>query len=267
MFGRISLVGLLALTSCASFGMREENDFFTLFNEDRYYSQGVEFTYGGKDYDYSLGNEIYTPNDKWATELIKEDRPYVGYSYFGVSNKPDSGSSTIHSLQVGAVGPAAGGEHVQNNFHDLIGDAHFHGWDNQIHNEPILNYSNDSVLYGDRECTSISAITQVGNYDTSFTLRPERRIGFRLFDDYSLTLFAAAEGQAKAYDITLDGNTFRSSHSVEKKPLVGALIGGICLKRNSLFFGYIYRRSTKEFEGQDYGHSYGSVRLGYGRCE
>ena len=41
-------------------------------------------------------------------------------------------------LDLGVIGPAAGGEFVQNNFHRLIGVAPANGWANQLHNEPTL---------------------------------------------------------------------------------------------------------------------------------
>ena len=46
----------------------------------------------------------------------------------------------LDTLQVdlGVIGPAAGGEFVQNNFHRLIGVARANGWANQLHNEPTI---------------------------------------------------------------------------------------------------------------------------------
>src|SRR6478672_9374355 len=41
-------------------------------------------------------------------------------------------------LDLGLVGPAAGGEFVQNNFHRLIGVATANGWANQLNNEPTI---------------------------------------------------------------------------------------------------------------------------------
>ncbi len=46
----------------------------------------------------------------------------------------------LDTLQVdlGVIGPAAGGEFVQNNFHTLIGVSPSYGWGNQLHNEPTV---------------------------------------------------------------------------------------------------------------------------------
>ncbi len=41
-------------------------------------------------------------------------------------------------LDLGVIGPAAGGEFVQNNFHNLIGVDPAYGWGNQLHNEPTV---------------------------------------------------------------------------------------------------------------------------------
>ena len=102
-------------------------------------------------YGISIGQSLYTPEDKQATALLKDDRPYAACLYAGLSlqtirydaAKPDSRQDAIRQdtwqLDVGMVGPAALGKQVQNNFHELINAPKSQGWDNQIHNEPGVN--------------------------------------------------------------------------------------------------------------------------------
>src|SRR5437879_11295089 len=44
----------------------------------------------------------------------------------------------VLQFDLGLIGPAAGGEFVQNNFHRLIDATPAMGWANQLHNEPTL---------------------------------------------------------------------------------------------------------------------------------
>src|SRR5690606_3866878 len=44
---------------------------------------------------------------------------------------------------------------------------------------------------------------------------------------FNIFVFAAADGRAVARDITLDGNTFRDSPSIDKKPFVADLYAGL----------------------------------------
>jgi hypothetical protein len=61
----------------------------------------------------------------------------------------------------------------------------------------------------------------------------------------------------------LDGNTFKHSHSVDKKPFVGDLQTGLVVqwKRFRITYTQIFR--TKEFDGQDDGDLFGSLSLSY----
>ncbi len=74
-------------------------------------------------------------------------------------------------------------------------------------------------------------------------------------------MFARAEGRAVARNIFLDGNTFRSSHSVDKNIFVADLSLGFAMNwRNSkLSYAFIYR--TREFKGQPEGQLFGSITL------
>ncbi len=80
--------------------------------------------------------------------------------------------------------------------------------------------------------------------------------------NFGIHLFADVEGRAIARNIFLDGNTWQESHSVDKKPLVADLAGGIAVlyKHVKLSFTYVYR--TREFDKQNLAQQFGSVALG-----
>src|SRR3546814_8870959 len=56
---------------------------------------------------------------------------------------------------------------------------------------------------------------------------------FRPTDDFGWYFFAGAEGRIVARNIFLDGNTFKDSHSVDKRPLVADLQAGIAVNLRS----------------------------------
>jgi hypothetical protein len=79
----------------------------------------------------------------------------------------------------------------------------------------------------------------------------------------SLHLFASFDGRAVARDIFLDGNTFRNSHSVDKKYFVGDMsVGmGLIYHRWKVSVARVWR--SEEFDGQDEPHQFGSVSFSY----
>ena len=158
-----------------------ENDYFSPDNRDRHYTNGLRLDwlptpsapgeenwfertaesipYVGADdsvgrIGWSLGQSIFTPQNKVATQPLPKDRPYAGWLYAGLSlikaPKPDpTAESRIDELDtleldLGVVGRAAEGEQVQNSFHAFaFGNEHVNGWHNQLKSEPGLLISYD----------------------------------------------------------------------------------------------------------------------------
>lgn len=146
-----------------------ENDLFSTTNEDRFYTNGVQFSHvrvgnapefmqkaanlipfyegsGGTVYGFSIGQKIYTPEDTEVVELIEDDRPYAGwlYSNFGMADvisESDNGEQVINGLvlTLGVVGPASLAEQTQREWHKLIDVDVPKGWDNQLENELGVN--------------------------------------------------------------------------------------------------------------------------------
>jgi hypothetical protein len=98
----------------------------------------------------SVGQNLYTPADTDAFAPIYNDRPYAGWLYASFAlqstykrhnpktNRADPVRLDTLQLDLGLVGPSAGGEFVQNTFHRLIGVAPANGWANQLYNEPTV---------------------------------------------------------------------------------------------------------------------------------
>lgn len=243
-----------------------------------------------------FGHQIYTPSDIEAAALLPDDRPYAGYLYTGIAlhSKTPAKLDTIE-ITLGVVGPAALAEQVQNTVHDLRGIGEAKGWDNQLDNEPALGFAWQRKWRTHRAdltnilCYDLLTHTGValGNVRTSADAGAEIRLGYNIPMDFGsdvihpgagvsapvpvsghpdlpvfgLHWFAAVRGEAVVRDIFLDGNTFESSHSVDKKPLVAEFSTGIAVSYKMVKFTYRHVFRTKQFDNQSEGHVLGSLAV------
>lgn len=289
-----------------------ENDKFT--GRDRHYTNGLRLSWlsgedvpgwvqgvgnelplfaenGRRRYGFAIGQSIFTPENTETSAPIPNDRPYAGWLYGAFSLTSDTGNTLdTYELELGVVGPGAGGEWVQNTWHDLIGVDEAHGWDNQLHNEPgvVLFYerkwralfeTNPGGLGVDAHPNVGFALGNVYTYaKTGLTLRfgedlpadygPPRvqpalpgSAFFTPRHGFGWYLFAGVEGRAVARDIFLDGNTFQDSHSVDKKPFVADLQAGIALTFDAVRIAYTQVYRTREFDGQDKPDTFGAISV------
>ncbi len=258
---------------------------------------------------YSLGQNMYTPSDITVRELLPDDRPYAGWLYAGlgfVSRNTFEGRAArtynrIDNLEIniGMVGPWSGAEFAQKNWHKLFNFRKPQGWDNQLHNEPGLVLIYERIWLFNKRPEILPHLEMefapniggaVGNVYTHAAAGLRARIGVNLPDDYGpprirpslpgsdyfspgerlgFYVSGGIEGRAVARNIFLDGNTFRSSPSVDKKHFVGDLQAGATLVAPRLGvvppfrLSYTYIWRSKEFHGQDFGDRFGSINLSF----
>jgi len=246
----------------------------------------------------SVGQNIYTPQDISRKDLIRDDRPYAGWLYFGAAfhNKNPRRLDSME-VQLGLVGPLSFAEQAQTLVHELRGFAKPEGWSHQLKTEPgiALVYERKwRTVLPPRHGLGFDLISHaggaLGNIQTYANAGLEARIGWNLPADFGNSLirpggdtnapvdasdprrrrhgfgfhlFASVDGRAVARDIFLDGNTFASSHRVDKRNLVADLAAGASLiaGRFKLSFAKVLR--TREFRGQAANHRFGSVTLSY----
>jgi hypothetical protein len=247
---------------------------------------------------YSLGQEIFTPERIEERELVEDDRPYAGWLYGGIGLISENGDRLDNlELNVGMVGPASLADKTQIEYHKLIGVQVPEGWDNQLHNEPgiVLYYERKWRNVWDVELGDFAMFNNLGvdltphlgaalgNVHTfgagGVTLRlgedlpadygpPRIRPAlpgsdyFRPEDSFGWYLFGGAEVRAVARNIFLDGNTFRDSHSVDKRPLVVDFQAGIAImlaERVRLAYTHLLR--SEEFEEQDGATQFGTLSV------
>jgi hypothetical protein len=257
---------------------------------------GAEEGERSRRYALSFGQSFFTPSIISANPPDPSDRPYAGWFYLGADLLQDTDRRMLEhlELQVGVVGPAALGKQVQRRWHELISGTEPEGWDSQLENEPgiVLSYERKwrFTLAGDRG-SGVDLIPElggtVGNVFTYGEAGVMLRIGHNLQADYGparirpalsgtdyfnrdyldgdfgIYAFIGAQGRAVARNIFLDGNSFRSSASVDKEPLVADLQAGISIFWFSgmrLDVSVVHR--TEEFEHQHGADAFGIVSFG-----
>ncbi len=240
---------------------------------------------------FDLTQQIYTPADTQAVPPDPHDRPYAGVllGTFTLTNDTASTRSTL-GLSLGIVGPGAGGEGLQNGFHDLIGQQHDLGWGYQIQNTPAIEGLAERIwrlpiaAFGGLETDFLpEASLGVGNLRDYVQAGGTFRIGQGLDSDFGVVrprpglsggdaftpvrpfawyVFAGADGQAVAYDLLLQSNPFRGGPKVPKIWDVGELQGGLALMAFGARLTYTQIVQTQELHGQHGGlHTLGSLAL------
>ena len=260
--------------------------------------RGSNFTHA---FSVAIGQNIYTPEDTENTELIENDRPYAGFTYFemGLSGQ-DRGKMSSWELVLGIVGPHSYAEDTQKAVHEWNGWESPAGWDNQLKDEPVLNllftqrYKLAYETPGGKWGCDLIPIWGIGlgNLYTGAQAGTQLRFGWNLPEDFgtslirpgtdtntmlgsdgrpasdrlrkfSLHLFIGVDSFYFLRNLTLDGNTYQESHSVDKEPLVTSfMVGlGIAVTRFKISFAHVYQ--TKEFKGQDDQLEFGSITFNY----
>ena len=188
---------------------------------------------------WRIGHEMYTASViKLPPALIKAtDHPYAAWLYGGVFRVVHQANGTHWKLglDLGCLGPCAGGEWVQTNLHRVLHQPLPQGWSRQVRNEI------GAVLYGEIAPLRWSLLSwldvtpslqgRFGNIYTDATLDVTMRAGrLNLLPDApALHGFLRLSGRAVAYDATLQGGYFSQDnlHTVQPKRLVGEAEVGI----------------------------------------
>ncbi len=240
---------------------------------------------------WALGQNLYTPEDISEPELIEDDRPYAAWLYLGRGLVLENGRMVdIMELSVGVVGPAAQGEPVQKGIHEFIDSPDPRGWSNQLSNELTLQaiWQRKWRTLHDVEDRGLGVDLlphvggALGNVFIYGSAGATARLGFDLPSDYgppriqpglpgseffvpsrqlSGYLFIGGEARAMLRNLFLDGNTFKSSHSVNKHWLVGDFQAGAALQSRGVRLAYTFVVRTEEFHGQDGYDAFGTFTL------
>jgi hypothetical protein len=240
---------------------------------------------------YALGYAMFTANDISLVDPPPEEPPYAGWLNGSMGMNVWSGSQADQlTLTLGVVGPAAMAEQGQKFIHQVTGSEEPRGWDTQLENEPgiVLTYQRSwrgqatetpGGLKLDLTPHVGGALGNVYTYaNAGLTLRYGRGLprddgplrvqpgapGSGLYaagDDFGWYVFAGVDGRAVARNIFLDGNTFRDSRSVDKKPFVADLQVGIALTWRKARLSYAHVLRTREYDHQPDPEDFGALTL------
>jgi lipid A 3-O-deacylase len=248
-----------------------------------------------------LSQSIFTPSDTQAYRAPSDDRPYAATLLVtGQLIQDDEYSRTKIGTQLGFLGPDALGEQVQNGFHTLIGDKENNGWRYELDNRPVVNLFVDktyrvplvtlplSLPYAGTSGIGIDMLPDVTGFLGTERIYGEAgatfRVGQGLDTDYGVArilpgmsggdaysqnpdltwyAFGGFDGQAVAYDTTLDGNSFSNSGPhVNAKPLVAEFEAGLAVIIHGVKISYTQVWQTHEFDTQQGGmFEYGSLAV------
>lgn len=247
---------------------------------------------------FSLGQRMYTPEDITRRDLVEDDRPYAGVLSAGLGfhfRKGDSMDSL--RLEAGIVGPHSFAGDIQTFLHRVFGWKAPEGWAHQLKDELILGLGYDHRRKLRAASGAAGPAWELighggGNLSNLFTALGgglEIRAGWNMPSDLGTSLigpasdaaaflvepepppsepgrvgfhiFAALDVHLVAGDLLLDGNTFRSSHRVDKELLTADLAAGLALsyKRFKACLSYTYQ--TRRFAGQRLKPLFGSLDI------
>ena len=250
----------------------------------------------------SVGQNIYTPEDILSSDPVPGDRPYAGISYLAVGfQSRNHRVMNAWEYTLGIIGPHSYAEDVQKTVHRWTSSDFPNGWEHQIRDEFILNVLYDrkwrfagGTGYPDLGYDMIPhAGCSVGNALTAVNAGIQLRFGWNLPNDFgtlpirpgsdtnapldsgdprfrggsrgfSIHAFVSADVYAKLWDITLDGNFFRSGGpSVDKEPFTAQYAVGLGMIAGRFKITYAYVTGAREYETQEDRQAYGTITVSY----
>lgn len=124
-----------------------DNDSLMLNRADGLYTSGLRVSgnYRLRDSDgwrsagWRVGQQIYTAKNAqlYPEQLGPRDHPYAGWLYGGLYYRLErlDGSELAFGLDLGCLGPCAGGRQAQEFLHRLLNQPQPHAWSTQLANE------------------------------------------------------------------------------------------------------------------------------------
>jgi lipid A 3-O-deacylase len=256
----------------------EENDF--IFHTDSKYTQGARIKYttdGGQE--FSINQNMYTPDNKEAYQLLPEDRPYAGYSYLAYSSATLLRNYLVeYELQLGVVGPDAYAKQVQDFVHKITGSHLCNGWANQIPNHfeaqtwTKLSYPTDISRWFDAVPNATLAVGTLQDYASlggtmylGYNLPklkvnhdiPVKLVSLKSLQDFRLYLDGGAEVRAVAYNALLEDPRF----DIDVCPVVCRGYAGVTAEYKGYALTFQLEEISDEFDPQPAPEKFGSLQL------
>ncbi len=248
---------------------------------------------------FAISHAIFTPEDISARTPDPTDRPYAAWLALS-STVVASDEDTQDTLQVnlGVVGPSAGGKFVQNSWHEVIGADLANGWDNQLKDEPGIEiiaqrlqmFEGPGLPLGLETDFGAHLGAALGNVRTYGSVGLTARLGWDLHASFGPPrirpalsgagefvpgtaehplggyVFVGVDGRAVARDMFLDGNLWRDGpHVDDRRTVVGDLQAGVAVHYRSVQVAFTFVHRTEEFVRQDGPQRFGAVSVSIAR--
>ncbi|MDD9911883.1 MAG: lipid A deacylase LpxR family protein [Alphaproteobacteria bacterium] len=303
------------------FSLTLENDLFSGYSKDQNYTHGTRLSLLQTDEHaphavqkiaellpwyqegyhvgtiYSIGQNLYTPEDISTQTPNPKDRPYAAMLYGSVGIA--TASSDYYQvdeleLMAGVVGPSALGKETQQLVHEAVRAKKPRGWHHQLKDEPILNFlwqrrwptfleqaKGDFKIKWEPHVTAAlgNAHTFAGGgltvslfpkdtplQDHPLRVRPALP-GTGYYKPMSRRLhwavFSGVESRFIARDIFLQGNSWQKSPSVTPYFATADVQAGFAFTYGKARLAYTAVYRTREFEGQNTPNIFGAVSLSW----
>lgn len=206
------------------FSFTNDNDFFVSTFHDKYYTNGMFFTYRHltsrenkqlekEIYQWQLGHLMFTPFKSTIESFSQHDRPFAAYLYVGFEqNKIYKAHKIVKwEVQLGVIGPAALGQNLQNFIHDIYGFQRPVGWKYQIKNALGINLGGSylkRLMVNESNLMDFSFISnlRLGTVFTDLSTGFMGRIGFNRLQDLSNSI---------AFNTHLNNNSTSGTRALE----------------------------------------------------
>jgi len=216
--------------------------------------------------------------------VLPPDRPYAGWLELaaGLTRRSERSRREL-LLHLGVTGPPSLAAKTQDYFHHRFQEGPAPDWSNQLPAEPgiALEWNGATQILalgcdrGLRWRLGPSTRGRLGTFATDLRVALETSAGLnppagwggpiRPAGAFSLYALAAPKVDFIARDEFLDGTVFRSSESVDSKPVVPESEVGVGIGWYGVRAEWRVLRRGKEFEKQPDLHSYGSIQLSWNR--
>ena len=292
------LFGVIAITGHAlETYLTMENDTFIVKN-DADYSHGTGLEVVDDLFHYKLGQNMYTPNDLRLKHHVKGDRPYAGMLYGGVGYEffkdPQSYWSHYGELDFGVIGPGAMCKDTQTAIHKILGCRKPQGWDDQLHNEFVVNaqwwtkynwYLCDYVALVPRTgilAGTVQDATEVGcDLKIGWNMKSRKSVGDKesgnsimfsagkpsaWYEKLSCWVYAGIDERYYLYNHLLEGSFFTNKDkdlSVNIEHFVPEFRFGVVVRYDNFYFSYYGIRRGDEYKHQKNAPDYGGICIGW----
>ena len=206
-----------------------DNDSLLLDRSDGFYTSGVRISKsyrlpavdGWHSVGWRVGQQIYTPSDvRLRPEQIgRFDHPYAGWLYVGGWSRVEhaDGSEVAVGLDIGCIGPCAGGRFTQDLTHELLKQPQPRGWSTQIRTElgVVLQAGGRGPAWKLTPALDLrpGLAFRLGNVFTDLTADAMLRAG-----SYERYAYLRGAVRAVGYDATLQGGLFSDAEVRTVKP-------------------------------------------------